>query len=240
MNKINAELLHFTPLEVALTAIGKPYKNENPSLKLLENIVNVKKHESVIEHISFNFNVDGFSRLCLQELVRHRIASYTAESTRYTLNKMIKDFEPFIIKYVFEEDNNTTFEINLKDKKGLFNMIDKYYVNPYCNLDKSLNGVFILENVHYCHIMNELVTLLSVKENLKGFENLGERIEDYMKYDLTESKRTSLVLTMNLRSVRNMFKLRISNFAHFEIRTLAKLLQNLIKEKTPYGNFVNF
>lgn len=41
-------------------------------------------HESVIEHVSFTFYAEGISRACSHQLVRHRMASYSQESQRYT------------------------------------------------------------------------------------------------------------------------------------------------------------
>ncbi|HOC35068.1 MAG TPA: FAD-dependent thymidylate synthase, partial [Ruminococcus flavefaciens] len=32
-------------------------------------------HESVLEHVSFTFGIEGISRACSHQLVRHRIAS---------------------------------------------------------------------------------------------------------------------------------------------------------------------
>lgn len=40
-------------------------------------------HESVVEHVSFTFFVEGVSRSLTHQLVRHRIASYTQQSMRY-------------------------------------------------------------------------------------------------------------------------------------------------------------
>jgi len=40
-------------------------------------------HLSVVEHASFTFGVDGISRACSHQLVRHRIASYSQQSQRY-------------------------------------------------------------------------------------------------------------------------------------------------------------
>lgn len=40
-------------------------------------------HESLIEHASVTFEIDGISRACSHQLVRHRIASYSQESQRY-------------------------------------------------------------------------------------------------------------------------------------------------------------
>ncbi len=40
-------------------------------------------HMSPIEHISFSFGVEGVSRVCTHQLVRHRLASYSQQSQRY-------------------------------------------------------------------------------------------------------------------------------------------------------------
>ena len=40
-------------------------------------------HESPIEHVSFTFAIEGISRACSHQLVRHRIASYSQQSQRY-------------------------------------------------------------------------------------------------------------------------------------------------------------
>jgi thymidylate synthase (FAD) len=40
-------------------------------------------HESIIEHASITFEINGISRACTHQLVRHRIASYSQESQRY-------------------------------------------------------------------------------------------------------------------------------------------------------------
>lgn len=40
-------------------------------------------HESVLEHVSFTFQVEGVSRVLLAQLTRHRLASYSVESQRY-------------------------------------------------------------------------------------------------------------------------------------------------------------
>jgi len=41
-----------------------------------------KGHTSVLEHASFTFSIEGVSRACTHQLVRHRIASYTQQSLR--------------------------------------------------------------------------------------------------------------------------------------------------------------
>jgi thymidylate synthase (FAD) len=40
-------------------------------------------HESPLEHVSFTFAIEGISRACSHQLVRHRLASYSQQSQRY-------------------------------------------------------------------------------------------------------------------------------------------------------------
>ena len=40
-------------------------------------------HESILEHVSFTFGVEGVSRVLLAQLTRHRIASFSVQSQRY-------------------------------------------------------------------------------------------------------------------------------------------------------------
>ena len=40
-------------------------------------------HLSPLEHVSFTFCIEGISRACSHQLVRHRIASYSQQSQRY-------------------------------------------------------------------------------------------------------------------------------------------------------------
>jgi thymidylate synthase (FAD) len=56
--------------------------------KLIERVGNKFKHQSILEHINFTFKIRGVSRALLQELSRHRLASPSVESTRYTLKKL--------------------------------------------------------------------------------------------------------------------------------------------------------
>ena len=44
-------------------------------------------HQSVLEHASFTFGIEGISRACSHQLVRHRLASYSQQSQRYVTFK---------------------------------------------------------------------------------------------------------------------------------------------------------
>ncbi|MDD2716589.1 MAG: FAD-dependent thymidylate synthase [Candidatus Wallbacteria bacterium] len=47
-------------------------------------------HHSTLEHASFSFGVEGISRACSHQLVRHRLASFSQQSQRY-----VRFHEPF-------------------------------------------------------------------------------------------------------------------------------------------------
>ena len=65
-------------------------------LALIDRVGNQYHHASILEHITFNFFIDGISRACLQEVSRHRIASLSVKSSRYVLAKELKHEQPFI------------------------------------------------------------------------------------------------------------------------------------------------
>jgi thymidylate synthase (FAD) len=87
------KLLHHTPLEIADIAICKcygnnPHTDKEKAQARINRVANVSKHASTIEHLYYNFDIDGISRAVLQQLCRHRVASYTVKSTRYTLQEL--------------------------------------------------------------------------------------------------------------------------------------------------------
>jgi len=51
-------------------------------------------HLSPTEHASFTFAVEGISRACSHQLVRHRIASYSQKSQRYTSDEQFEYIVP--------------------------------------------------------------------------------------------------------------------------------------------------
>lgn len=94
---MKVELLHHTPLHVCSHAIRTCWDSHSKSDKgkldesLIYRVGNINKHKSVLEHLFYNFDIRGISRACLQELARHRMASLSVKSTRYTLKELNKE-----------------------------------------------------------------------------------------------------------------------------------------------------
>jgi len=157
MNKIKVNLLHVTPEIVVIKAVSKPYATEKANRELVKKVGLIYKHQSVLEHITMNFEILGISRLCLQELVRHRIASYTVESTRFTLQKL--DIEKHFSEYF-------VIPHELKDNNAYKNYCEKRLHSLYYNQNKNdVKKYFLPENFR---------TNLIMSINLRAFLNFLE------------------------------------------------------------------
>jgi thymidylate synthase (FAD) len=93
------KLLHYTPdpegaIALAARLCYSPVSIEAMQEKLsgqdvkgfLEKIMSLG-HQSVLEHASFTFGIEGVSRVTTHQLVRHRIASFSQQSQRYVSHK---------------------------------------------------------------------------------------------------------------------------------------------------------
>lgn len=93
---MNVKLLAYTPEpeKVIATAAKLCYSSatidelhdgldDHEKVKKFIDMLMSLGHESPIEHVSFTFGIEGISRACANQLVRHRIASYSQKSQRY-------------------------------------------------------------------------------------------------------------------------------------------------------------
>ena len=195
---MKVKILNYTPLEIADIAICKCYGNEphSDSEKVkarINRVANVSKHASTIEHLYYNFDIDGISRACLQELARHRIASYTVKSSRYTLQELKKE-KPFDVS------------------------------NP--DIDWVRASQFIV------FTKNDYVDYVSIKalEELRVLLDM-DIPNDVAKYCMPEAYKTSLVMSINARSLQNFLELRTSKHALKEIQSLARNIFEAIPEE---------
>lgn len=88
-------LLSYTPEpERAVAAAGRLCYSSSTASELKEHMTDDEVarlvdilvssgHHSALEHASFTFGIDGISRACSHQLVRHRLASYSQQSQRY-------------------------------------------------------------------------------------------------------------------------------------------------------------
>lgn len=94
-DKLKVELLAYTqdPEQNVVAAVRQCYSkvgagelkektNQETKERLIGQVVE-SGHTSTIEHASFTFGIEGISRACSHQLVRHRMASYSQQSQRY-------------------------------------------------------------------------------------------------------------------------------------------------------------
>lgn len=141
-------LNHYTPLTICSTAIRTCWqsfdKSDNGGQKdrdLIDRVGNKFKHASTLEHLNYSFYIAGVSRALLQELVRHRMASLSVKSTRYTL-KELKEEAPFELRdklratrYLVMTDNKTVDEMSIKALENLRQVLAQNISNDvakYC------------------------------------------------------------------------------------------------------------
>lgn len=75
----SAGRLCYAPISAAEIKADMPDEDVR---RLLRGLVR-SGHHSALEHASFTFAIDGISRACSHQLVRHRVASYSQQSQRY-------------------------------------------------------------------------------------------------------------------------------------------------------------
>lgn len=111
---LNVTLLSHTPEpERAVAAAGRlcyssstaAQLNESMSEEEITRLIRLlikSGHMSALEHASFTFGIDGISRACSHQLVRHRLASYSQQSQRYV---HFSDADGFIMPPAIEADS---------------------------------------------------------------------------------------------------------------------------------------
>lgn len=218
MNQYNhiVKLNNTVTLEPALLAIGKPYMNDKPSKELLTKIVKVYKHESCAEHIVFNFDITGISRAVLQELARHRIGSFTVESTRFCLKKILHNYKKDVEETI--SSDSLEDEETILDKE--FETVHKI-ISKYCSYN--------IEGKTEDQKWGMVISLVSALNNLISLAEQG-LTNDELKPFIPEALRTTLCWTVNLRALNNFLELRTNPHVFHEMRMLALEVQKIAKE----------
>ncbi|MEA3289548.1 MAG: FAD-dependent thymidylate synthase [Campylobacterota bacterium] len=216
---MKVDLLQHSNLDVCAHAIRTCWQSFDKSddggekdKELINRVGNKFKHASTLEHLTYTFYISGVSRALLQELARHRMASPSVKSTRYTL-KELKDEESF---------TNGMSMVELKEK--------------YTNKDEVYADKHMVSASKYLVWTDELGVDFS---SVVALENLRLMLldgvsNDKAKYCLPESYKTELTWTVNARSLQNFINLRSSSSALWEIRDLSKALFEALPKDHQY------
>ena len=168
---------------------------EDSAEKFIKGLL-TRQHESVIEHenVTVRFVCD---RGVTHEIVRHRIASYSQESTRYC-NYSGDKFDNQIT--VIDLASGFQYDLSKENDKAKYEVWTK-----------------AMENAEQSYF--RMLELGATPQEARSA--------------LPNSLKTEIVVTMNLRSWRNFFRLRVDSHAHPQMREVATMLYEEFKKRLP-------
>ena len=168
---------------------------EDSAEKFIKGLL-TRQHESVIEHenVTVRFVCD---RGVTHEIVRHRIASYSQESTRYC-NYSGDKFDNQIT--VIDLASGFQYDLSKENDKAKYEVWTK-----------------AMENAEQSYF--RMLELGATPQEARSV--------------LPNSLKTEIVVTMNLRSWRNFFRLRVDSHAHPQMREVATMLYEEFKKRLP-------
>lgn len=165
-------------------------------------------HESPVEHVTFTFGIEGVSRSFLAQVTRHRIASYSVQSQRYVRQDQFVYITPPAIAADPALDSE-------------YQKMMQQCIASYNQLADALAEKYLPEFLS--HGLSEKTARTKAEK---------KAIED-ARYVLPNACETKMVVTMNVRSLRNFFRLRCCNRAQWEIRAVATEMLRLCCEAAP-------
>lgn len=156
-------------------------------------------HQSPLEHISFTFGIEGISRACSHQLVRHRIASFSQQSQRYVseASKSVDQIFDFIVPQSIKELGLSDVE----EFKRQMRMIQSFYDHWLTRLAQALgkegekaneDARFVLPNAAETKIMvtmnaRELLHFFMVRCCNRAQWEIRALAKEMLKLVLTEA-----------------------------------------------------
>ncbi len=139
-SRLHVELLRYTPQPEEVVAMGAKLCYSPANIDDLKKGIESKDqsgfvdklvsmgHMSPVEHVSFTFGVEGISRACSHQIVRHRVASYSQQSQRYVGEQTSKHegevFEYVIPPTVVDAGKAAWFEEKMKTIQGWYDELN--------------------------------------------------------------------------------------------------------------------
>jgi thymidylate synthase (FAD) len=170
-DKLKVELLGYTSdpeqnvvaaIRQCYSAVGAEELKKKTSKEVKDRLVNqvVESGDtSTIEHAVFTFAIEGISRACSHQLVRHRIASFSQQSQRYV--DLSKSDLGYIIPPEIKKDKK-----RLEKYKKVMDLIEKEYRDLVKSGVKPEDARFILPNA----CQTKIVVTMNARSLLNFFK----------------------------------------------------------------------
>jgi thymidylate synthase (FAD) len=167
-------------------------------------------HESVIEHSSLTVKFTGVCRGFTHELVRHRLASFSQESTRY-------------VDYAKSETKGAADIVDL----------DRFELRCVAPPHRDVDEKFQVHDNFTGHVMKSYRDMLEEMEaNYKALRKAGWVPQDARQI-LPIATESDIVVTANWREWRHILTMRTGKPAHWEIRRVMCNLLQVLQETIP-------
>jgi len=193
-------------------------------------------HESPIEHVTFTFGIEGISRSCSHQIVRHRIASFSQQSQRYVkLDQFEYIIPPEIERIDYAKEifidhmNNCQEAYDDLVSTLVYHKMDKLYPTWFDEVEKEFDGLEKEEQA----ALDFSPLKLWAEHNKKKYNTIEKEAIEDARYVFPNACETKMVFTINARSLYNFFSKRCCNRAQWEIRQLADEMLKLVKEVAP-------
>ncbi|MDY0232774.1 MAG: FAD-dependent thymidylate synthase [Sulfurimonas sp.] len=206
--------------------------NDIEDSNLLDDLAWTYFHHSILEHANLSFLVRGTSRGVLQEHARHRIQAISVRSTRYTMSSIINAFvassgdREFFISKILSFDMFVTCDedYNRLEISAMFDKLSYQQKNlpDFSEIAIAKSSLGFLEE-----FKDDAEAMFKALELGKKKRNVG----DAFKHIITDNVKVDMVVTFNLRSLKNYFTLRDSGAAFFQIRWLAQEMMRVTPMK---------
>ena len=208
--------------------------NDIEDSTLLDDLAWTYFHHSILEHANLSFLVRGTSRGVLQEHARHRIQAISVRSTRYTMSSVINAF------VASRHGGDKDFFIEAVSKFDMFVTTDTDYnkIEIGAIYDKLEYQSKVVEDFHSIAVAKSSIPFIAEFQGdaPKLFDALqaGKKkrnVGDAFKHIISDNVKVDMVVTFNLRSLKNYFTLRDSGAAFFQIRWLAQEMMRVTPSK---------
>ena len=144
---MRVELIQATPSPIETIAkIASICYDSNPKnpMGLVKHLYR-NGHHSVLEHIYFTFKIEGISRACSHQLVRHRHCSFTQRSQRYCSEREFSVVRPTSINEIDMKGGYTDLMFDITEHYaeltalGIPNEDARYILPNACTTDLYLS-----------------------------------------------------------------------------------------------------
>lgn len=200
---------------------SESYITYDSARKFVKNLID-RGHESVLEHEKITVKIIC-DRGITHEIVRHRLASYSQESSRFcSYNKDKFGNEITVIKPFFFDRNDAARKVSTPVVNCDVNS-DIFWLSYANSIDevKSLNKF----DVWY-------IAMLQAEWAYMKLIEMGATAQEARSV-LPNSLKTEIVITANLREWRHIFKLRTAKTAHPQMQEVIVPLLREFQERVP-------